>query len=98
MDLPIDEQWIDDFAAIIDRDVLDDLRLARIFIDLDDADVRAERKREILWLEKVSGRQSGFGVRRNFLGDMRGQRDLLDRQTRSAFSLRLGQSSGGRLA
>src|ERR1044072_3086930 len=52
--LTVYEQRVDNFAAIIDRDVLHDFRIASVLIDLDNADVRTKREGEVLWLEKGS--------------------------------------------
>ena len=41
--------------------------------------MRAEWKSEVLRLEEISCRQTGFSVRRNFLRDVRGQGDFLNR-------------------
>ena len=54
MYLTVDQERIDYLAAVIDRDIAQESSLACVFVDLDNANVCAERKREILWLEKVS--------------------------------------------
>ena len=41
--------------------------------------MRAERKSKVLRLEEISGGQTRFGVRRNFLRDVRGEGDFLNR-------------------
>ena len=53
VNLAVDQHRIDHFAAIVDRDIFEELDVAGLFIDFDDADVSAERKGEILWLEEV---------------------------------------------
>ena len=53
-DLSIDQQRIDHLAAIVNCNVSQELDIAGVSIDFNDADVRAEREREILWFEKVS--------------------------------------------
>src|SRR5258706_15590241 len=97
MKLAIDQKRINHFAAIINRDIAQKLCLAGFFVDLDDADVRAERKGKVLWLEKVSRGQARFSIRRKFLGDVGRQSNLLNRKTRTTFCLWFGQSAGGRL-
>src|SRR5258706_4593304 len=97
MKLAIDEKRINHFAAIINRDIAQKLCLAGLFVDLDDADVRTERKGKVLWLEKVSRGQARFSIRRKFLGDVGRQSNLLNRKTRTAFCLWFGQSAGVRL-
>src|SRR5215510_6886412 len=94
MQLTVHEQRIDYLAAIIDGDVFHDLYFAGISVDLDDTDVCAKRKSEILWFKKVRRRQAWFSVRWNFLGDVRSQRNLLNCQAGAAIRLRLWQSAG----
>src|SRR6266404_3864367 len=98
MDLSIDEQRIYHLAAIINRDITQELCLAGFFVNPDDADVRAKRKGKILGLEEVSRRQARLGIRRQLLGDMGRQSNFLNRQSLAAFCLWFGQSAGGRLA
>src|SRR5258706_13101832 len=97
MKLAIDEKRINHFAAIINRDIAQKLCLAGLFVDLDDADVRTERKGKVLWLEKVSRGQARFSIGRKFFGDVGRQSNLLNRKTRTAFCLWFRQSAGGRL-
>src|SRR5215510_1883786 len=94
MHLTVHEQRIDYLAAIIDGDVFHDLYFAGISVDLDDTDVCAKRKSEILWFEKVRRRQPWFSVGWNFLGDVRGERNLLNGQAGATTRLRLWQSAG----
>jgi hypothetical protein len=48
VDLAVDQQRVDRRAAVVDRDVADDLHLARLRVDVDHARVRAERATEVL--------------------------------------------------
>ena len=45
--LSIDEQGVNHFAAVVHRDIFFDLHVARLGLDFDDANVRAERKSKI---------------------------------------------------
>jgi hypothetical protein len=53
VDLTGDEHRADDVAAVVDRDVAEQLDLARIREDLDDRDVRPEREGLVGRLEEV---------------------------------------------
>src|SRR5947199_9039505 len=75
--LAINQERIDYLATVIDGDVANDLGFAGFFVDLDDADVRAEGKSEILRLEKVGRGQSWFVIWRDFFSHVRRQGDLL---------------------
>ena len=77
MNLAVHQQRIDYLAAIIDRDVAHNLCLARFLVDLNDADMRAEREGKILRFEEVGRRQAGLGVRRDLFGDVCRQRNAL---------------------
>src|SRR6266404_4187399 len=93
MDLAVDQQGIDYFTAIINCYIPQELCLAGFFVDLHDADVRAKRKGEILWLEKVSRRQARLSVWRKFFRDVGRQSNFLNGQTRSPITLWLRESA-----
>ena len=82
MELTVDDQRVDDVADIVDRDVSDRLDLTRIAIDLDHADVRAERERAVRRI--VVGRliEERLHPARQVVGDAGRERDLLDRLRR----------------
>ena len=92
VNLSVDQQGIDHFAAVVQGDIAQEFCLAGFFVDLDDADVRAERKCKILRLEKVGRGQAGFHIRRKFLGDVRRQSNFLNRQACLAFSVGIRES------
>jgi hypothetical protein len=50
VDLPVDEQGVDRIAAVVDRDVADQLGLAGLGIDVDHGRVGAEREHEVVGL------------------------------------------------
>ena len=52
--LPVDDQRVDDRADVVDRDVADEPRVARLGVDLDDRRVGAARPREV---RRVVGRR-----------------------------------------
>src|SRR5437773_2581169 len=66
MNLALDQQRVDDVAAIIDRHILHDLRLTRFCIDLHDTDVRAERECEVRRLEVTRRIQAWLDAWRQF--------------------------------
>ena len=43
--LPLDEQWVEHGAAVVDGDVAEEADVARLGVDLDHRDVGAERER-----------------------------------------------------
>ena len=47
VDLAVDDHRVDDVAAVVDRDEAADLDLAGALVDVDDADVAAERERQV---------------------------------------------------
>ena len=58
--LALDEQRVEDRAAVVDRDVAHDPHLAGVEVDLDGGDVAAERERGIALVE-VAGRAEHAG-------------------------------------
>src|SRR6185437_1280737 len=70
VDLAIDEQRIDDVAAIVDGDVLLEFDVTRIAIDFDNANVRAEWKCEIGGLEEGGGFETRLDAGRKRLGNV----------------------------
>ena len=53
--LALDEQRVEDRAAVVDGDVADDADLTGVEVDLDDGDVGAERERRVALVEVVLG-------------------------------------------
>ena len=53
--LALDEEWVDDRAAVVDGDVADEAGLAGLDVDLGDGDVRAEGERRPVALEHGVG-------------------------------------------
>ncbi len=75
--LPVDQHRIDRRAAVVDRDVLDDLHLARLGIDLDHARVRSEREHEVLRVVERCLLEPRLDVGWQLLGrDVGGERDV----------------------
>src|SRR6185369_12534421 len=60
MNLSLDDHRIDDVPTIIDRHKPAYLDLARALVDVYDADVTAERIREIRWIVIIDCFESGF--------------------------------------
>src|SRR5437764_4455869 len=75
--LPINEHRVDDLAAIVNRDIALEFYLACLTVNLDDTDMCAERKGEILRLEEVCGGKSRLHVGRQVFSQMRGERYVL---------------------
>ena len=97
MNLAVHQHRIDNFAAIVHRDIAQKLHLARVAINFDDCDVRAERERKILWLEEVGCRKSWLHIGRKILGDVRGEGNVLNRDA-LAIRSRFGQSARRRFS
>src|SRR5205807_5373896 len=57
VDLPLDDERVDLVAAVVDGDVVQQVDLPGLLVDLDDADVRAEREREVRRVVRRLGRQ-----------------------------------------
>ena len=51
MDLALDEQGVEDLAAVVHGDVADEPRVARLHVDLHDGDMTAKGKRLVGLLE-----------------------------------------------
>ena len=62
--LAVDEQRVEDPAAVVDRDVADVLDLAGLDVDLDDRDVRAEREGRVALVEVERVGERGLHARR----------------------------------
>src|SRR5690349_10606095 len=77
VDLPVDDHRIDDVAAVVDRDEAADVDLSGALVDVDDADVAAERERQVRRIVVVDGLEAGFHPLR--MVRVGRQRDLLDR-------------------
>jgi hypothetical protein len=77
VDLPVDDHRVDDVAAVVDGHEAADLDLARALVDVDDADVRAEREREVRRVVVVDRLEAGLHPLR--MVGVGGERDLLDR-------------------
>jgi hypothetical protein len=52
VDLPVDEQGIEDPAAVVDRDMTHQPRVAGLDVDLRDRHVRTERERRLQLAER----------------------------------------------
>jgi hypothetical protein len=77
--LPVDDHRVDHGAAVVDRDVAQDLRRAGLGVHLDDADVRPRREREVRRIPdrcRLERRLETFGQRVRRPG---GERELRDR-------------------
>src|SRR6476619_362272 len=75
--LPVDDHRVDDVAAVVDRDEAADVDLAGALVDVDDADVAAEREgevRRIVVVDRLETRLHPGGMVR-----VGRERDLLDR-------------------
>src|SRR5688500_20263360 len=77
MDLAFDDHRIDDVAAIVDGHKSPHFDFTRAFVDIDNADVTAERIREVWWIVVVDRFEPGFHGRR--LVGVSGERDLVYR-------------------
>ncbi len=62
--LPVDDHRVDDVAAVVDGDVVDDLDATRLGVDLDLAHVRAEREREVRRIVEGRRLHAGLDARR----------------------------------
>src|ERR1700680_3333285 len=51
MDLAVHDHRVDDVSAVVDRHILLNVHRSGFGVDLDNADVRAERPREVGWVE-----------------------------------------------
>ena len=60
MHLAVHEQGVEDPAAVVDGDVTQQPRVARLRVDLDDRDVRPERERRVQLAERARRRQPGL--------------------------------------
>ena len=60
VDLALDDQRVDDPADVVDADVVADLHLAGLGVDLDGAQVRAVREREVPGVERRVGVELGL--------------------------------------
>lgn len=78
VNLAIDEERIDDVAAVVDGDIFEELDFAGIAVDFDLADVRAERKSEIRRLEKCGGFEAGLNAWWKSFGDVGGGDDVVE--------------------
>ena len=76
-DLALDDHRVDPDAAVVDRDDLDRLPLARAAVDLDDDHVRAEREGHVRRVVVRDALEPGLHP----VGEVRvrGERDVLDR-------------------
>src|SRR5207249_578837 len=77
--LPLDEERVDLRPAVVDGDVLRDRYLTRVAVDVHGADVRAERKREVLWFEKARRLEPRLDAGREALGHVGGAGELRPR-------------------
>ncbi len=75
----MNEHWIDLLAAIVDCNVAMKMNLAGFAINLHHRDMRSKRKSKILRLKERSCRKSWLHVWRKIFGQVRLQRDFLDR-------------------
>jgi len=78
VDLPLDDERVDDLPAVVDADVLLDLYLGGLRVDLDDRDVRPEREREVLRVVEVRHLQAGVHLVGQVVAEVRLVGDALD--------------------
>src|ERR1700730_3122808 len=98
MQLAVNQEWVNHFAAVINRDVSEKLYVSCFAIDLDCDDVRAKRERKILWFEKVSSGKSRLCIRGKLFCKVSRERNVLNGQACFTFRVWLGQSSRRRFA
>src|SRR4029077_18852200 len=79
MELAIDHHRVDPRAAVVDGDVSNDLRGARVRIDFDNGRVRAERPHEVRRIEERGGFETALHSRRETVRLKGRPRDFLDR-------------------
>ena len=77
MNLPFDDHRVDDVAAVVNRNEATHLDLARALVDVDNADVTAERIRKIWRIVVVDCFETRFHSRR--VVRVSSKRDLLNR-------------------
>ena len=78
MHLTVDDQGVDDPAAVVDGDVPLERHLSRLRVHLHDGDVRAEGEREVRGIVERGGLQRRLDPRREVPRQVRLQRDLLN--------------------
>ena len=76
MNLTLNDHGIDDVAAIVHGHKAPDLHFSRAFVDVNHADVSAERKSEIRRIVIIHGFEPRFEAIGNI--SVRGKRDFLD--------------------
>src|SRR5579884_489852 len=89
MNLPLDDHWIDDRAAVVHSHEAADMHLPRSTVDIDDADVAAEWIRQVGRVVIIHGLQSrlkigrtiGVGSKREFLNRLALVGRSLDEET-----------------
>jgi hypothetical protein len=77
VDLAVDDHRVDDVAAVVDRDEATDVDLARALVDVDHADVAAERERQVRRVVVVDRLEARLHPGR--MVRVGRERDLLDR-------------------
>ena len=80
VDLALDDHRVDPRAAVVDRDEAPDRDLGRPRVDVDDADVGAERERQVRRVVDGLGVEPALDARWQLDEPARGHRDLLDRR------------------
>src|SRR5262245_6554902 len=71
MRLTIDEQWVDDSTAVVDRDVAEQCHLPRLGIDFDDGHVCAVVEREVFGVEEIRLIETGRHAEGQVVAEMR---------------------------
>jgi hypothetical protein len=79
VDLPLDDHRVDAHAAVVDRDEAPDLHLTGAGVDVDDADVGAERERQVRRRVDRGLVEVAFDSVGQVERPVRAHRDLLDR-------------------
>ena len=68
MNLPFDNHWVDDRAAVVNRQKAPHFGLAGLAVNIDDGDIGAVWKDHIWWVVVERGLESGFVVTRIGVG------------------------------
>src|SRR6266550_719448 len=92
MQLAVNQEWVNHFAAVINRNVTEKLYVPGFAIYLDRDNMCAKRKRKILRLEKASGGKTRLCIRGKLFCKVRCERNILNGHPRFTFRLWLGQS------